>query len=197
MPFQCLRGYCELASAESGYTSFGIVGRGAGEYYRARTPFSWLVQNAYAGDPAGSRQQLTRLLRNQRYSVNVVFGIAGTWAYWSGANNLGVLEVTGYQDLDRGQVEHVAEQIRQTALQAGFELHSEPMFNLTGSPGATPQTSGSRQTWGDQTPVETKSIFSEIGVDLSGDTSFVGGSIKNLAIYAGIGLVVFALLTRK
>lgn len=180
--------------AES-FRGFGAVASGLGVlgYYKAGTPFMWLAPVADFGfalslDPGrDARNTLAANLAAAGYQVSVIYGERG-----------GPLEVSGAQNIDRAQAADIRNQITQLAQAAGFILPQPIQFNAQVS-GSSWQVGdpGSSTTWGDRTPVAPKSIFDELGVDLSGDTSFVGGSIKNLILYGAIGLGIFALISSK
>jgi hypothetical protein len=169
------------------------VGESARGYYQAGTPFLWLAPAAdfgfaFSTDPGrDARNTLAAVLANSNYRVRVIYGQRG-----------GPLEVSGTQGIDRSSALHIREQITQAAEQAGFYLTRPVQFNVESS-GSSFRVGapGSNTIWGDRTPVVPTSIFNELGVDLTGDTSFVGGSVKNLILYGAIGLVAFALITRK
>lgn len=193
------------ASAVCGFGGLGAdnapPGIGALNYYRAGTRFLWLAPTASVSAPIGvggisllfmdlagdARNKLANALRSQAYNVQVVYG--GGEA----------LEVSGSQGIDRASALDIRNQITQAAEAAGFRLTRPVQFSVetpadsswrVGAPGSDTQ-------WGDRTPVEPKSIFSELGLDLTGDTSFVGGSIKNLMVYGAIGLLAYAVITRR
>lgn len=176
-------------------------GLGVNDYYRKGTPFlltvrETLVAPALSFDPAESaRSALAAALVNAGYSVNVIYGVPSMLVFGSGG---GVLEVSGFQNIDRAKGYHIRDQILGLARAAGFTKLDGVLFNIenpvasswrVGSPGST-------ATWGDQNPVVTRSLPEELGLDLSGDPSFMGGSIKNLAIYGGLGLLAFFLITK-
>lgn len=177
------------------------VGLGVDAYYRAGTPFMFIAQDtavapALSFNPAESaRSALASALAGSGYKVKVIYGSPSMLTFGSGG---GVLEVSGYQNIDRAKAFHIRDQIIGAAQAAGFNRLAGILFNVessgsnwrVGSPGAQTQ-------WGDLTPVAPVSIFQELGVDLSGDTSFIGGSIKNLVLYGAIGLGIFALISSR
>lgn len=181
----------------SSYSALGAenapLGLGAGDYYKAGTRFTWLVPSVDFGlalsfDPGGAaRSTLAASLAATGYHVSVVSGERG-----------GPLEVSGSQNIDRAHATDIREQITQLAESAGFILTRPVQFNVeianstwrVGQPGST-------TTWGDKTPVAPTSIFNELGVDLTGDTSFVGGSLKNLVLYGAIALGIFAVISSR
>lgn len=184
------------ASGFSGLGSFGVsnapVGSAVNAYYNAGTPFQWITPNAEFGfafslDPGtDARNALAAALGANRYNVRVIYGERG-----------GPLEVSGSQGMDRRQAIDIRNEITDAAQKAGFSL-GKVLFNVE-APGSPFRVGspGSVSTWGDLTPVAPKNIFDELGVGFAGDPSFVGGSLKNIAIYAGIGLLVFALISSR
>jgi hypothetical protein len=184
----------------SGFGALGLTrvqesipgGQGINDYYRKGTPFMWLAQQADSGfafaiDPAAdARNALALSLANAGYNVKVIFGERG-----------GPLEVSGTQKIDRAKGFHIRDDIMRSARAAGFATLNGILFNVetpdsnwrVGSP-------GSDTTWGDRTPVAPVSLFDEFGLDLAGDPNYLGGTFKNLAIYAGIGLLAFFLITK-
>lgn len=195
--FHCLTDDYRGLGAIGSFSALGAtnapLGLGASDYYKAGTPFMWLAPGADFGfalslDPGrDARSALAANLAANGYRVKVVFGERG-----------GPLEVSGSQNIDRAQAVHIRDQITQAAEAAGFILTRPVQFNAE-----VPSSSwrvgdpGSVTMWGDKTPVAPTSIFNELGVDLTGDTSFMGGSIKNLILYGAIGLGIFALISSK
>ncbi len=167
-------------------------GQGLDAYYKKGTPFQWIAQSADSGfalsvDPfADARNALAVALANAGYSVKVVAG-----------ERRQPLEVSGYQNMDRAKGFHIRDQITALAKAAGFSYLNGILFNVeTPSSNWRVGSSGSTTTWGDNTPQPVGNIFDEFGLGLAGDNSFVGGSVKNLVIYAGLGLAAFFLISK-
>src|SRR6267142_6194029 len=192
--------YCPASDGVNGFGFPGFaglgdnaaIGKAAGDYYIKGTKFLWLSPQTdfsfgWSLDPgADARNALASALAQSGYAVSTVFGERG-----------GALEVSGSQNIDRAHATDIRNQITQLATQAGLLLVSPVQFNVENPATSVWQVGqpGSAKVWGDQTPVAVKSLPAELGLDLSGDTSFVGGSIKNLAIYGGLGLLAFFLIS--
>lgn len=210
--FGCgIQGVCGLGSLGADNAPVGDAARA---YYVAGTPFLWLAPATGVRAPLGvggismlfmdlardARNKLAATLASAGYDVRVVADSASrlTGQGWIGGSSDGVLEVSGSQRIDRASALHIRDQITQAAENAGFNILRAVQFNVeaAGSPFRVGMPGSVRQ-WGDTAPVVPRNIFTELGVDLTGDTSFVGGSIKNLMLYAGVGLLAFAVISRK
>lgn len=193
MPFECPSASFNSLSGFGSLGQFVNVGQGQNNYYVKGTKFLWTSPQTDFGfgwstDPGkDARAALAAALAANGYTVKVIYGERG-----------GPLEVSGSQNSDRRVANDINWQITNAAKAAGFYLLSPILFNVE-TPESNWQvgTPGAVTVWGDQAPVATQNIFEELGVNLTGDDSFIGGTIKNLAIYAGVGLLIFALISRK
>lgn len=178
----------------AGYGDNAPVGEAATGYYKAGTKFLWFAPSVDVGfalalDPWNDAlNSLRGALAAKQYKVSVISGERG-----------GALEVSGFQSIDRSSATDIRDQINGFVQAAGFDLGAPIQFNVEAPALSSWQvgSAGAAQVFGDKTPVATKNIFDELSIpNIAGDLSFAGGTTKNIAIYAGLGLLAFFLISK-